>query len=259
MGGLSRCCETALVAAVPHGAVGGPAGAAAFLMRCCWWSRGCQRRRPEKQRNPGPDRWDLPWFGLRAWRRVSRRQRLVPWGPRSLDLDLLWCGARPQAADQGRRSSWNCPTHACASAHSCWAPLRRSSRAWCHPGGTQQGPPGFAASQPPCWRAQRRTHRSSCLVAPGLPEFGEQSLSWSATAPATAAVSLESPQPCSMAFALPPPSRPPLETTAALQARKIRFELNRVVLPDGGGGTYGIIPPPRRLPGGGPCSTTAGW
>ncbi len=52
---------------------------------------------------------------------------------------------------------------------------------------------------------------------------------------------LESPQPCSMAPLPPPEPSTHLETTAALQARKIRFELNRVVLPMGVEGTYGII------------------
>lgn len=41
---------------------------------------------------------------------------------------------------------------------------------------------------------------------------------------------------------LPPPEPSThLETTAALQARKVRFELNRVVLPIGIEGTYGVI------------------
>jgi ADP-ribose pyrophosphatase len=41
---------------------------------------------------------------------------------------------------------------------------------------------------------------------------------------------------------LPPPEPSThLETTAALQARKVRFELNRVVLPIGIEGTYGVL------------------
>ncbi len=59
-------------------AVGGPAGQPAFLngVALLHWVGSCEQLLLELQR-------------LEA---AAGRERLVPWGPRSLDLDLLWCG-----------------------------------------------------------------------------------------------------------------------------------------------------------------------
>jgi 2-amino-4-hydroxy-6-hydroxymethyldihydropteridine diphosphokinase len=77
--GLLRCSPLFRTAAV-----GGPTGQPDFLnaVALLEWGRS-------------PEELLLELQGLET---AAGRQRLVPWGPRSLDLDLLWCGNENRAS-----------------------------------------------------------------------------------------------------------------------------------------------------------------
>jgi len=218
---------------------------------------GCQRRRPSKTANPGPIRWDLlvRRQQKRPGRRVSAASGWCLWGPRSLDLDLLWGGGHGHSRQiRGRPLQLELRPPRLRQRTFVLIGAAGGDRARvCHPG--NHNGRRFAAGQA-AGGLQGDTNRSSCLVATGWPEWGSIA-SGVNRAGYGRRVMLESPQPCSMA-PLPPPSRPPTwKPRRALQARKDPFELNRWCC-DGGGAPTGSFRHPGRPPGGGPCSRRAG-
>jgi len=149
-------------------AAGGcPPGQPRFSMRCCWWEAGCQRRPPANSES-WPDPLDCLVRLQEPGGAFRRQPALVALGAPPASIST--CSGvvpRPQRpADQGSAVQLeSSPAHACAQPHLRAAPAGGDRSQGCATRGNHNGR-RFAGCS--CWRAPRRHHRSSCLVATGL-------------------------------------------------------------------------------------------
>lgn len=114
--------------------VGGPPGQPPFLNAALLVERSASSAsRKDSDSWPDPLALLMRLQGLEA---RFGRQRLVPWGPRSLDLDLLWCGAMAMAADQRQPPQLELPHPRLRQRTFVLAPLAAIEPGLVPPGGT---------------------------------------------------------------------------------------------------------------------------
>jgi len=114
--------------------VGGPPGQPPFLNAVLLVERAASGAALQNSES-WPDPLDL-LVRLQSLEARFGRQRLVPWGPRSLDLDLLWCGATATAADQGSPLQLELPHPRLRERTFVLAPLAAIEPGLVPPGGT---------------------------------------------------------------------------------------------------------------------------